>query len=146
VTQRQARGSSATASGDADVVELPAPLLMEVGRGNRRLVELVQQLYLGRHAATQEIRRVHQTAGSRRSAGRSTAWPPSTSTRTMTPGRNEMGAGADAKFKEFDCPSCNANNPRTRPSATARSCSATTMRQEYRAKVSEEGRLKLKEI
>lgn len=55
VTQRKVRGSSATASGDADVVELPAPLLMEVGRGNRRLVELIQQLYLGRHAATQEI-------------------------------------------------------------------------------------------
>jgi CRP-like cAMP-binding protein len=55
VTQRNVRGSSATPSGDADVVELPAPLLMEVGRANLRLVELVQQLYLGRHAATREI-------------------------------------------------------------------------------------------
>jgi CRP-like cAMP-binding protein len=55
VTHQKVRGSSATAAGDADVVDLPAPLLMEVGRGNRRLVDLVQQLHLGRHAATQEI-------------------------------------------------------------------------------------------
>ena len=55
VTQQLSRASTATASGDADVVELPALLLMEVGRGNRRLVELIQQLYLGRHAATQEL-------------------------------------------------------------------------------------------
>src|SRR5687767_13118816 len=34
VTQRPARASSATAVGEVDVVELPAPLLMEVGRGN----------------------------------------------------------------------------------------------------------------
>jgi CRP-like cAMP-binding protein len=54
VTQ-QPRASTATAAGDADVVELPAPLLMEVGRANRRLVELIQQLYVGRHAATREI-------------------------------------------------------------------------------------------
>lgn len=55
VTQLPARASTATAAGDADVVELPAPLLMEVGRGNRRLVELIQQLYRSHHAATQEI-------------------------------------------------------------------------------------------
>jgi CRP-like cAMP-binding protein len=55
VTQRTARGSSAITNGDADVVELPAPLLMEVGRGNRRLVDLVQQLHQSRSAATHEI-------------------------------------------------------------------------------------------
>lgn len=55
VTQRQARASSATAVGDVDVVDLPSPLLMELGRGNPRLVTLVQQTHLGRNAATQEI-------------------------------------------------------------------------------------------
>jgi CRP-like cAMP-binding protein len=55
VTQPPARGSTAVAAGETDVVELPAPLLMEVGRANRRLVELIQQIYQGRHAATREI-------------------------------------------------------------------------------------------
>ncbi len=55
VTQRTFRASSAVAVGDADVVELPPPLLQEVGLANPRLVALVQQLHLGRHAATQEI-------------------------------------------------------------------------------------------
>jgi len=55
VTQQQARAATATAAGDADVVELPAPLLMDVGRGNRQLVELIQQLHRSRHAATREI-------------------------------------------------------------------------------------------
>lgn len=55
VTQRPSRASSATASGDVDVVELPPASLKEVGRGNPRLVALVQQLHVGRHAATQEI-------------------------------------------------------------------------------------------
>jgi CRP-like cAMP-binding protein len=55
VTQPPGRVSTATAAGDADVVELPAPLLMEVGRANRRLVELIQQIHQGRHAATREI-------------------------------------------------------------------------------------------
>ncbi|HYV46910.1 MAG TPA: cyclic nucleotide-binding domain-containing protein [Myxococcaceae bacterium] len=55
VTQKPARASTATAAGDADVVELPAPLLMEVGRGNPQLVELIRQLHFGRHSATREI-------------------------------------------------------------------------------------------
>lgn len=55
VTQCPARASSATAAGDVDVVELPPPLLMELGRGNPRLVTLVRETHLGRHAATQEI-------------------------------------------------------------------------------------------
>jgi len=55
VTQPPGRVSTATATGDADVVELPAPLLMEVGRANPRLVEMIRELHTSRHAATREI-------------------------------------------------------------------------------------------
>jgi CRP-like cAMP-binding protein len=55
VTSHLFRSSSAVASGDVDVAELPPPLLKEAGRANRALVELVQQLHTGRHAAIQEL-------------------------------------------------------------------------------------------
>lgn len=45
---REARACTALASGDVDVVELPAALLKEVGRANPKLVEVVQRFYLGR--------------------------------------------------------------------------------------------------
>jgi transcription elongation factor Elf1 len=58
----------------------------------------------------------------------------------------EANAGANARFKEFDCPSCNANNPADPPFGDGEEVLCNYCGQEYRVKVSEEGRLKLKEI
>ena len=55
-------------------------------------------------------------------------------------------AGVNSKFKEFDCPSCNANNPADPPFGDGEEVLCNYCGQEYRVKVSEEGRLKLKEI
>jgi hypothetical protein len=59
----------------------------------------------------------------------------------------EAGAsGPFSRFQEFDCPSCNANNPSgdsfgDRDEILCNYCGA-----QFRVKVTEEGRLKLKEL
>jgi transcription elongation factor Elf1 len=58
----------------------------------------------------------------------------------------EAIAGSNTRFKEFDCPSCNANNPADPPFGDGEEVLCNYCGQEYRVKVSEEGRLKLKEI
>lgn len=49
------RSYSALAVGDVDVVQLPPAALMEVGRGNSRLVALVREIHDRRRATTQEM-------------------------------------------------------------------------------------------
>jgi transcription elongation factor Elf1 len=60
--------------------------------------------------------------------------------------KKEDAAGANTTFKEFDCPSCNANNPADPPFGDGEEVLCNYCGQEYKVKVSEEGRLKLKEI
>ncbi|HVE86739.1 MAG TPA: hypothetical protein VND93_27970 [Myxococcales bacterium] len=60
--------------------------------------------------------------------------------------KGEPGVGANARFKEFDCPSCNANNPNDEGFGDGDELLCNYCGQEYKAKVTEEGRLKLKEI
>jgi hypothetical protein len=60
--------------------------------------------------------------------------------------KGEPGVGANARFKEFDCPSCNANNPCDPPFGEGEEVLCNYCGQEYKVKVSEEGRLKLKEF
>jgi len=60
--------------------------------------------------------------------------------------KGEPGGGASSRFKEFDCPSCNANNPADPPFGDGEEVLCNYCGQEYRVKVTEEGRLKLKEI
>lgn len=58
----------------------------------------------------------------------------------------EAGTGTDAKFKEFDCPSCNANNPCDPPFGDGDELLCNYCGQDYKVKVTEEGRAKLKEM
>lgn len=58
----------------------------------------------------------------------------------------EAEAGVNSRFKEFDCPSCNANNPADPPFGDGEEVLCNYCGQEYRVRVTEEGRLKLKEI
>ena len=48
--------------------------------------------------------------------------------------------------KEFDCPSCNANNPLEDVIVDGAELLCNYCGSEYRAKVSDEGRIKLKEM
>ena len=54
-------------------------------------------------------------------------------------------AGAKRRFKDFDCPDCNANNPHDESFGDGDEVRCFYCGQEFRAKVSDEGRLKLKE-
>jgi len=54
--------------------------------------------------------------------------------------------GAGARFKEFDCPSCNANNPVDEPFGDGDELLCNYCGSEYKVKVNEEGRLRLKEL
>ena len=54
--------------------------------------------------------------------------------------------GVGTRFKEFDCPSCNANNPADPPFGDGEEILCNYCGTEYRVKVTEEGRLKLKEM
>lgn len=60
--------------------------------------------------------------------------------------KGEPGAGVNAKFKEFDCPECNANNPCDPPFGDGDELLCNYCGQSYKVKVSEEGRVKLKEV
>ena len=50
------------------------------------------------------------------------------------------------KFKEFDCPSCSANNPADPPFGDGAEVLCNYCGTEFAARVSDEGKLKLKEI
>ena len=54
--------------------------------------------------------------------------------------------GLKGKFKEFDCPSCNANNPCDPPFGDGEEILCNYCGTEYRTIVSDEGKLKLKEM
>ncbi len=54
--------------------------------------------------------------------------------------------GGGATFKEFDCPSCNANNPCDPPIGDGDEVLCNYCGSEYRVKVTEEGRPKFKEL
>jgi len=59
---------------------------------------------------------------------------------------DNKGAGLKRKFTDFDCPSCNANNPTGDPlkdgdETTCNYCGTT-----FLVKITDEGKLKLKEM
>ena len=59
----------------------------------------------------------------------------------------EAGAsGAASKFKEFDCPSCNANNPSDPPFGAGDEVLCNYCGEQYMVRVSDEGKLRLKEM
>ncbi len=55
-------------------------------------------------------------------------------------------SGSNSRFKEFDCPSCNANNPCDPPFGDGDELFCNYCGCEYRVKVSDEGKLRLREI
>ena len=55
------------------------------------------------------------------------------------------GSGAASRFKEFDCPSCNANNPAD-PFGDGDEVLCNYCGSEYKVKVTDEGKLRLKEM
>ncbi len=61
---------------------------------------------------------------------------------------DDLGEGAISekrKFKDFDCPACNANNPYDEPFGDGDEILCYYCGQEYRVHVSSEGRLRLRE-
>jgi len=50
------------------------------------------------------------------------------------------------KRKEFDCPNCNANNPTEEPLADGMELLCNYCGNEYKVKLTSEGRMKLKEL
>ena len=61
----------------------------------------------------------------------------------------EKGGGAgreNLKFKEFDCPSCNANNPCEEPFGEGDQLLCNYCGCEYDVRITEHGRPKLREI
>ncbi len=57
-----------------------------------------------------------------------------------------QATGASTRFKEFDCPSCNANNPADPPFGDGEEVLCNYCGTEYKVKVTDEGKLRLKEI
>lgn len=55
-------------------------------------------------------------------------------------------AGAARRFREFDCPDCNANNPVEATIGEGDECLCNYCGNEYKVKVTDEGRLKLKQM
>ncbi len=60
--------------------------------------------------------------------------------------KEAAASGPQRKFKEFDCPSCNANNPCGDPIGDGDEIVCNYCGTEYEVKVSEEGKLKLREL
>ncbi len=60
--------------------------------------------------------------------------------------RNSGATGARLKFKEFDCPSCNANNPCDPPFAHGDEILCNYCGCQYVVRVTDEGKAKLREI
>jgi hypothetical protein len=59
----------------------------------------------------------------------------------------ESGRGpARTAFTDFDCPSCSANNPTGEPFGDGDEILCNYCGTEYRVKITEEGRLQLKEM
>lgn len=58
----------------------------------------------------------------------------------------DLEGGAARRFKEFECPECNAHNPWDETFGMEDEIRCNYCGVEYRAIVSDEGRLKLKEI
>ena len=59
---------------------------------------------------------------------------------------DEGGGGRKSSFNDFDCPSCSANNPTADPFAPGDEVLCNYCGTEFRVKISDEGRLQLKEI
>jgi transcription elongation factor Elf1 len=55
-------------------------------------------------------------------------------------------SGANSRFKEFDCPSCNANNPVDPAFGDGDEILCNYCGEQFKVKVNEEGRMKLKEM
>ncbi len=60
-------------------------------------------------------------------------------------GDRETESTAKRRFKDFDCPACNANNPYDDSFGDGDDVLCYYCGQEYRVQVSEEGRLRLRE-
>ena len=58
----------------------------------------------------------------------------------------EKGAGHASKFKEFDCPSCNANNPCDQPFGPGDQLLCNYCGCEYEVRLRDNGTPKLREI
>jgi ribosomal protein S27E len=57
-----------------------------------------------------------------------------------------MWAGARRRFTDFDCPDCNANNPHDDGFGNGDEVRCYYCGQEFKVLVTDEGRLKLKEL
>lgn len=60
--------------------------------------------------------------------------------------KKEGGSGQNTRFKEFDCPSCNANNPADPPFGEGDEVLCNYCGTEFRVKVTDEGKLRMREI
>ncbi len=56
-----------------------------------------------------------------------------------------VGEGRLRRFQDFDCPTCNANNPYDDPFGDGDEVLCYYCGQQYRVQVSDEGRLRLRE-
>jgi len=61
-------------------------------------------------------------------------------------GRDKARAQAKLLFREFECPSCTANNPAESPFGNGAELLCNYCGTEFKALVSEEGKLKLREL
>ena len=59
---------------------------------------------------------------------------------------NKEAAPGAEKFKEWECPGCDANNPADPPLGHGDEARCNYCGVEYRFKVSDEGKLKLREV
>ena len=59
---------------------------------------------------------------------------------------NKDLAGGKRKYKEWDCPSCNANNPAGEPISDGDELICNYCGTTFLAKLTDEGKLKLKEM
>ncbi len=60
-------------------------------------------------------------------------------------GDQTIGSDGKRKFKDFDCPACNANNPYDEPFGDGDEILCYYCGQEFRVQVSGEGKLRLRE-
>ena len=60
--------------------------------------------------------------------------------------KEAQAGGSSSRFSEFDCPGCSANNPVDPAFGEGDEVLCNYCGTEYRAKVSDEGRLKLREV
>ena len=58
----------------------------------------------------------------------------------------EGGRPGKSRFNDFDCPSCSANNPTGEPFGAGDEILCNYCGAEFRVKITDEGRLRLKEI